>query len=135
MATAVLIRRPASGCCQQCRDLREQVTLLEERNRQLTATLYGDTGWTPRPEAVKLSKSHIKIVRVLLREGLISADRILSVLYSMDNEPEWSVTRVRQVMCELRKQLRPHGVTIDNTRGLGYHITAREQEILRGLGR
>ena len=106
-------------------ELRDLVDELREENRQLKELLrpvdnpfYGKLGLTPQLAA---------LLNAFYKHGDMPNGRLDEVITLHARETrgmdyELVYERARVAVCKLRAALRPHGVTIELARGMGYRI-------------
>lgn len=116
--------------------LRDLVDELREENRQLKELLrppenpfYGKLGLTPQLAA---------LLNAFYRHGDMPNGRLDEVISlhshatrGMDRELVYE--RARVAVCKLRACLRPHGVTIELARGMGYRLDNTNKARLTAL--
>lgn len=114
--------------CEKCTALRDENEELREAIRQLEGQLF-NAGWEP-PQGLKLTRSEYKVLAALASKPRVTKEALYHALYSFDDGPEPGILNV--FISKLRRKLSPMGCEIETIWGLGYGLTDRSREILRG---
>lgn len=103
--------------------LRDQISLLRERNRQLENMLAPDTVVAPLEWG--LTASEQRVFAHLTTRDVCTKASLVTALYStrVDVEPGPKIVDV--FVCKMRKKLTPHGVQIETVWGQGYSLVDR----------
>jgi len=115
----------------QVERLEDQVFQLTEQVKELKAALI-DTDWAP-PARFKLTGSETIILQALRRREIVSVQALMLCLYRdrYGDEPECNVVRV--LISHLRAKLRPFGIVVKNTHGLGYSLSPDDRQRLTAM--
>lgn len=104
----------------------EQIKLLQEENRRLRAALAPQVVF---PRAWALFHAEQMILSALVeREGVVSRVALMTAAASESDLDDVLTVHV----CRLRKKLKPLGVRIITHRGVGYELTSKSREIIKG---
>lgn len=104
--------------------LRVQIDVLKERNRQLEELLAPST--LQPPLEWRLTASEARVFAHLASRDVCRKEGILAALYAdrIDEAPEPKIVDV--FVCKLRKKVKPFGVEIETVWGQGYRLMDRQ---------
>ncbi|TFF20800.1 helix-turn-helix domain-containing protein [Jiella endophytica] len=92
--------------------------------RNLRAELAGGVALVP--PAWGLTRAETIIVQVLARSGFAAPETLFAALWGAEWRASDPHNMLRAHLSRLRPKIRPHGLSIRATRGLGYRLTGRE---------
>lgn len=115
--------------------LRDEIDLLREENRQLRDQIgASDDALFARHcrELFFISKSRARLLSILMAGKTQSREGIwLAYCNPAKDRPDIKI--IDQQICSLRAALRPHGITIENVRCHGYHMSNASKALVTSL--
>jgi hypothetical protein len=110
----------------QIAELRDQLEQAQETILQLEQIL--EARGINQYKGVKLTKNQQTIVDMLLMtDGTCTNKSLYAALYSSKEGYKPSSHVIRENVRVIRKQLKPHGINIENVHGIGYMMTSENR--------
>jgi hypothetical protein len=111
----------------------ERIQMLEEEIRELRAVI-SPPGLSDGFLAIGFTRMQSAILAALLGRGTLSRQQLMAVMYpDVDDRYDRPLKLVDAHLSLLRRRMKPFGLTVDCTWGVGYHLTAESKAGLRVL--
>jgi hypothetical protein len=111
----------------------ERIQILEEEIRELRAVI-SPPGLVGGFLALGFTRMQSAILAALLGRSVLSRQQLMAVMYpDPDDRYDRPLKLVDAHLSLLRRRMKPFGLTVDCTWGVGYHLTAETKAKLRLL--
>ncbi len=105
----------------------QEVQRLRDRVEELEEIL----GLRPRARPFGLSKKETAVFNLLMRWPVMSRDVAFAAIWGADSEINFKIIDV--VICDVRRKLRPFGLSVEREWGTGYLMPAESKALAHRL--
>lgn len=135
-ASTASIERRQRALARELEDIRvryvQAVAEIDERLQALALRLGEPFETAAIPAEWNLTRVERLVLATLAARPVCSAAALIEALYWKNDGPNDPKGVVNVKLCVLRRKLKPHGITIETTRGVGYSLSEAGRAALRG---